>query len=341
MLGTLRTRLRARPPVRPGHRYHRQVRTVVVGLAPDTDPRLLPELAATKLRMRGMTANGSVLHFLTRTRRTNKLIDRWHGITSGGPIRLLDLDRMRCTAAAAAAAQWQLWHHVTAGTKPAQPFWAFADRHHGDPHRYPLPRAQADYLAQPRVIAMSVYNALPHRVCDLPTADLEAFQAGYDTYLNLAWLAAVPADGLAPAHGDGWLTATSGRLTDQLTLPAGRQPSPGRPAPRRAAHRDGDPRLTGRRLRALHQHRKGESHHASRTVRDGHPLYLDHPHGARLVRLGHPGPYRQRRGGTAGGRAWPRSAGRTPSHFQPARRTRRASHQRLWRPNSRSRTPTR
>ena len=102
-------------------------------------------------------------------------------------------------------------------TTPAQPFWAFADRHHGDPHRYPLPRAQADYLAQPRVIAMTVYNALPHRVGDVPTAGLEAFQAGYGTYLNLAWLAAVPADGLAPADGDGWLTAISGRLTDQLT----------------------------------------------------------------------------------------------------------------------------
>ncbi len=217
MLHTLRARLRPQPPARPGRLDDRHVRTVVVGLASDTDPRLLPELAAAKLRMRGITTNGSIPHFLARTRRTNKLIDRWHGITSGGPIRLLDLDAMRRDAAAAAATQWQLWHQVTAGTKPAQPFWAFADRHHADRRRYPLARAQADYLAQPRVIAMTVHNALPYRVCDLPTADLEAFQAGWVTYINLAWLAAVPADGLAPAYGDGWLTATSGRLTDQLT----------------------------------------------------------------------------------------------------------------------------
>jgi hypothetical protein len=216
MLRTLRARLCARPPARHGHRDDRQIRTVVVGLAPDIDPRLLAVLAATKLRMRGMTADGAIPHFVARSRRTSKLIDRWHGFTSGGPIRLLDLDRMRRAAAAAAAGQWQLWHQVTAGTKPAQPYWTFADRHHADPDRYPLPRAQADYLAQPRVIAMTVVNALPHRVCDLPTAALEAFQAGYGTYLNLAWLAAVPADGLAPAYGDGWLTATSERLTDQL-----------------------------------------------------------------------------------------------------------------------------
>ena len=212
MLGTRR---RTRTPAAPT-RHHRQVRTVVVALPPEADPRRLPELAATRLRLRGMTTQGVIPHFVARTRRTSKLIDHWHGLTSGGPIRLLDLDRMRRNAAAVAAAQWQLWQQVVAGTKPAQPFWYFADRHHGDPHRYRLDRVQADYLAQPRVVAMNVYNALPHRVCDLPTAALEALQAGYGSYVNLAWLAAVPADALAVGHGGGWLTARSERLADQL-----------------------------------------------------------------------------------------------------------------------------
>jgi len=214
MLGT---RNRTHVPTRTVIRRNQQVRTVVVCLPPDTDPRLLPDLAATRLRMHNLTANGTIQHFVTRTRRTSKLIDRWHHVTSGGPIRLLDLAAMRHQAAAAASAQWQLWQQVTAGTRPAQPFWHFVDRHHNDPHRYPIQRAQSEYLSQPRVLAMNVYNAMPNRICELPTEALEAFQAGHGTYVNVAALAAVPADGLAALHGVGWLTTTSQRLTDQLT----------------------------------------------------------------------------------------------------------------------------
>lgn len=215
MLGTRqRTPL---PPARNSVRRDLQVRTVVVCLPADTDPRLLPELAATRLRMHNIVANGTIPHFVARTRRTSRLIDRWNGVTSGGPIRLLDLAAMRRNAAAAASAQWQLWQQVVAQTRPAQPFWFFADRHHSDPQRYPLRRAQRDYRSQPRVLAMNTYNAMPHRVCDLPTAALEAFQAGHGTYVNLAALAAVPADGLAATYGHGWLTATSEQLADQLS----------------------------------------------------------------------------------------------------------------------------
>jgi hypothetical protein len=203
---------------RPGHQPARTVCTVVVCLPPHAEPRLLPDLATTALHLRGLTAGGVLPHFVTRSRRASKLIDRWHGITSGGPIRLLDLDRMRRNAAAAAAAQWLLWQRVVAGTRPAQPFWSYADKHATDPNRYPLQRAKADYLAQSRILAMTAFNALPHGLVELPTSTLEAFQAGYGTYVNLAWLAAVPADGLAPAFGEhgGWLTACSERLADQL-----------------------------------------------------------------------------------------------------------------------------
>lgn len=213
MLGT---RKRAPVPTSTIIGRNGQVRTVVVCLPPDLDSRLLPELAAARLRNHGITAEGTVQHFVARTRRTSKLIDRWHNVTSGGAIGLLDLAAMRRNAAAAASAQWQLWQQVSVGTRPAQPFWYFVDRHHGDPDRYPLERAQREYLSQPRVLAMNVYNAMPNRVCELPTVSLEAFQAGYGTYVNLAALAAVPADGLAALHGVGWLTTTSERLADQL-----------------------------------------------------------------------------------------------------------------------------
>ena len=219
MLGT---RQRTSAPNWNSIRRNRQVRTVVVCLPSDTDPRLLPELAATRLRMYGLTANGTVQHFVAGTRRTSKLIDCWHGVTAGGPIRLLDLAAMRRHAAAAASAQWQMWQHVTAGTRPAQPFWSFLDRHRENQDRYPLARAQSEYSSQPRVLAMNVYNAMPNRICELPTASLEVFQAGHGTYVNVATLAAVPADGLAALHGanpsDGYLTTTSERLADQLTF---------------------------------------------------------------------------------------------------------------------------
>ena len=59
--------------------------------------------------------------------------------------------------------------------------------------------------------------AAARRICELPTAALEIFQAGHGTYVNVAALAAVPADGLAALHGVGYLTTTSERLADQLT----------------------------------------------------------------------------------------------------------------------------
>jgi CheY-like chemotaxis protein len=204
----------ANRPVRPPVSVSR----TIVCLPPDTDPKLLPQLATAKLRMHGFTVNGVVPHFPARTRRASKLVDRRHGLTSGGPIRLLDLTAMRRNAQAAAWAQWMLWRQVVADTRPANPFWQFADRHRADPRRYPVARAQVDYAAQPRVLAMTAHNARPDTTVQVPTAALEAFQAGLNTYLSLAVLAVVPADGVATTHGahGGWLTCTSERLADQL-----------------------------------------------------------------------------------------------------------------------------
>ncbi|WP_426513102.1 hypothetical protein ACPPVO_22150 [Dactylosporangium sp. McL0621] len=197
------------------HLPTRTMATAVVCLPAGTPPDALAALATATLTARGQATTGVLPHFDTHTRRTGKLLDYWNGLTSGGPINLLDLHGMRTRAAVDAAAAWLLWQQVVAGTRPAQPFWAFADRSASDPHRYPLARAQADYLSQPRVLAMRAYNAMPGHAIPLPPSALEAFQAGYGTYVNLAWLAAVPGDGLAPQPG-GWLTTRSQRLADVL-----------------------------------------------------------------------------------------------------------------------------
>ena len=195
------------------------VRTIVVCLPASAAMATLRQCAITAVLDRGVvTAEGIaglLPHFIARTRRASKLIDRWHGRTCGGPVKLLDLDAMRRTAVAAAAAQWLLWDQLVKGTKPANPFWWYVDKHTADSARYPIERAQADYLAQPRILAMQAHNALPGQPAPLPTRAVEALQAGYPTYLNAAWLAAVPADVLAAVTG-GWLSTRSQRLADQL-----------------------------------------------------------------------------------------------------------------------------
>ncbi|MEV0734091.1 hypothetical protein [Polymorphospora sp. NPDC050346] len=201
--------------------YRRRLtsRTMIVCLPGPAKPELLPDLARTALADYDIATHSVVPHFAARTWRGGQLVDRWQGLTCGGPLRLLDLERMRRQTQAAATLQWQWWRHVVADTRPAHPFWVFVDRYRADPGRYPLARARADYQAQPRLLAMSAFNAMPHKPCELPTASLEAFQAGHSTYLNLAWLAAVPGDGLAIVDGphSGLLTCDSERLADQLT----------------------------------------------------------------------------------------------------------------------------
>jgi hypothetical protein len=202
------------------------VRTVLVCLPAPPDPGHAAQVATTHLALRGITARGVMPHFTPRStgglrgvRRTRHLVEVWHNTTAGGPIRLLDLEAMRLRAHAQAATQWLIWHQAVAGTRLAQPFWAFVERHLDDPHKYPLSRAQQHYRTQPRVQAMATFNAVPNRPCDLPTTCLEAFQAGQGTFALLAWLTAVPADGVATitlaAYG-GWLTPASSRLDDQL-----------------------------------------------------------------------------------------------------------------------------
>ena len=191
---------------------------VVVCLSKATLTELLAATAIARLASSNPPIQASPAgHFPVTTRlRRGRLVQPWHDTAAGGPIRLLDLDAMRTAARNAHWYRWHIWQRVVEGTRPAQPFWHFADRHRAEPAKYSLAKAQQHYLAQPRVAAMRIYNALPNKIMALPTSHLEAFQAGAQAYAHLGLLSAVPADGMLTLDGR-YLAATSGRLADQLS----------------------------------------------------------------------------------------------------------------------------
>ncbi|MET7396316.1 hypothetical protein ABZS66_22825, partial [Dactylosporangium sp. NPDC005572] len=109
------------------------------------------------------------------------------------------------------------WHQVVAGTRPAQPYWTFLDRHLANPRTYALATAQAQYLAQPRIASMLTYNALPNRVMGLPTSHLEAFQIGLQGYSYYGWLCAVAGDAVVCLDGT-YLAADTDRHATQIAF---------------------------------------------------------------------------------------------------------------------------
>ncbi|WP_349876327.1 hypothetical protein ABIH81_19485 [Micromonospora sp. HUAS YX12] len=162
----------------------------------------LATTAATCLAASRLTSLGSARHFLVNTRfRRRSLLQPWKGTAAGGPVRLLDLDAMRVAARRTYWYRWRIWNQVVAGTRPAQPYWTFLERHRADPGRYPIAKAQRHYLAQPRIANMLTYNALPNRIMGLPTSHLEAFQTGAHGYAHYGWLCAVPGDSLLCLDG--------------------------------------------------------------------------------------------------------------------------------------------
>ncbi|WBB52415.1 hypothetical protein [Verrucosispora sp. WMMD573] len=189
--------------------------TIVVTVDPDITTDALTDSAADRVHTQGhLRPTGPVGRFPARRRLTRKLVHRSRGHAAGGPIRLLDLRLMRSRAAEYAAWQRQQWHATVSGTRDAQPWWVFLDRHRADPAAWPISRAQQAYLAQPRVLAMTAYNAA-YRQHPIPATGLESLQAGLSTYCTAAALAAVPGDATATATGM-WLTTRSGRLSDRL-----------------------------------------------------------------------------------------------------------------------------
>src|SRR5262249_12539414 len=148
---------------------------IIVCLSKETPTDLLAA-AAVQLGATPLTSTGPAGHFPTSTRmRRRSLVAPWRNTAAGGPIRLLDLAAMRTTARTAYWYRWHIWQRVVDGTRPAQPYWMFLDRHRADPTRYSLDKARQQYLAQPRVAAMRTYNALPNKIMTVTTSQLEAF----------------------------------------------------------------------------------------------------------------------------------------------------------------------
>jgi hypothetical protein len=99
-------------------------------------------------------------------------------VCDGGPVRLLALAAMRGRARTIAAEAYDLWERAVAGTPAARPIEEFLDRRREDPAGYPSRRAAADYLAQPRVAALTDWD-LAHD----PVFFDEEDPAGYDSAL--------------------------------------------------------------------------------------------------------------------------------------------------------------
>jgi hypothetical protein len=202
--------------------------TLVVVCLPDTGSTRIPDILADDAvdRFRAATGTGRPPgsssgvtlpgHFAYRCVRRSRLVQPWQGHTAGGPVRLLDLQAMRAHQHHLYWQRWLLWRHVVTGTPVAQPYWMFSQRHLQQPRRFPLAAAQRAYLAQPRVTAMRVHNAVAAAGQQLPTADLEALQTGGEHYAEIGWLEAVPGDAFLDVTGR-YHTARGDVLADRLT----------------------------------------------------------------------------------------------------------------------------
>ena len=99
-------------------------------------------------------------------------------VCDGGPRRLLALAAMRGRARTAAVEAYEVWEKAVAGTPAARTIEEFLDRRSEDPAGYPSRRAAADYLAQPRVTALTEWD-LAHDPVFFDDTD----PAGYDSAL--------------------------------------------------------------------------------------------------------------------------------------------------------------
>jgi len=131
-------------------------------------------------------------------------------VCDGGPLTLLALSVMRRRARAHAAAAYDRWEHAVAGTPPARTIDTFLERRRRDPVGYPSRRAAADYLAQPRVAALTAWD-LTHGPVFFDDEDpagydaaLAAFQVGRDHLLHHAALNGPLGHALLTLDGD-WL----------------------------------------------------------------------------------------------------------------------------------------
>ncbi len=135
---------------------------------------------------------------------------------AGGPTRLLDLVGMRHAAGVGAGIRYQLWARVVHGTRPATPWPAFVQRHLADQAKYPLAKAEADFAAQPRVLAMAMHNAAAYGAGRVDVYELEMLQAGPVAYQHYHALTAVAGDAVLDTEG-AKLQPASDAMADRVT----------------------------------------------------------------------------------------------------------------------------
>jgi len=196
------------------------MRIVTVCLPKSADINQLAATATAVLASTTAAGQASLVgHFATSVRRwgCRHLVQPFQGSAAGGRISKLDLNTMRTQARNTYWYRWQIWHQVVAGTPVAKSFWAYLNRHRANPAKYGLAQAQQDYLGQPRIQAMLVYNALPNKIMELPTAHLVALQTGAHSYAHLGWLSAVPGHAMVTTDGQ-YLTPASERFADVISF---------------------------------------------------------------------------------------------------------------------------
>jgi hypothetical protein len=135
---------------------------------------------------------------------------------AGGPVKLLELAGMRQAAGMGAGIRHQLWQQVVHGTPAARPWHVFEARHLAEAAKYPLQRAEADFVNQSRVNAMRLHNAVCYGAAHLDVGELEMFQAGPLAYQHYSATTAVCADALLTSDGHK-LAPAGDALTHRVT----------------------------------------------------------------------------------------------------------------------------
>jgi hypothetical protein len=134
---------------------------------------------------------------------------------AGGRVGRLNLAGAAGAAYLTAVARWAYWRQVTAGTREASPWEHFLRRHRADPEAMPLDEARRRFLAQPRIQAMQIANAVPGAVHHLDPYEVDAYQSGHHAYATRHQLGAVAGDAMLTADGQ-FLQPASEAFTDVI-----------------------------------------------------------------------------------------------------------------------------
>jgi hypothetical protein len=201
--------------------------TVIICATPDQ--RLDWLTASEIIDALDLPAGSPTLRYPVRRRPVASWFSRWsthhlihtarrHGAvtwTAGGRKNRLDLTLAAGHAHRSAVTHWRLWHQAVKGTPTARPWPHFLTQHLTDPTKITHTEAVNRFEAQPRVLAMLAYNSHPARPVILDPRDLEAYQAGEETYAVLHWQQAITGDMLVTADRQ-LLQPASASLPDRL-----------------------------------------------------------------------------------------------------------------------------